>query len=76
MRPILGGEVQASTTQHKEEVIILADASTETLEKKIYCLKLTYLLQTELSHVSGSYFSQFYDVAQVNQNMKALLLRE
>ena len=41
----------------------------------IYWLKLTYILQIKLSHVSESYISQFHYVTQENQDMKAYLFK-
>ena len=41
----------------------------------IYWLKLTYILQIKLSHVSESYISQFHYVTQENQNMKVYLFK-
>ena len=38
-------------------------------------LKLTYMLQIKLSHVSKSYISLLYYVTQVNEDMKAFLFK-
>ena len=62
--------VQASATQHEAELIEQMDLLK--IENKKLVAQVNSL-QTELSHVSESYISQFDYVTNVNQEMKALL---
>ena len=45
-------------------------------QKKDLLAKVQLLTSNQTESCTGSYFSQFYDVAQVNQDIKGLLLRE